>query len=85
MAHTASAKKRIRQDTVRGSRNKGYKRRTKTKIANAISATTENRKKGLSEAYSVIDKAAKKGIIHKKTAARKKSRLAKKLISLNPD
>ena len=40
-------------------------------------ATSEQKKAQLTAAQSIIDKAAKKGVIHKKTAARKVSRLAK--------
>lgn len=36
----------------------------------------------LQKAYSALDKAAKKGVIHKNTAARKKSRLAKAIAKL---
>ncbi len=82
MAHTPSTRKRIRQDKVKKSRNIGYKRRMKTKIVTAIAATPKKKKTTLSEAYSAIDKAAKKKIIHKNTAARKKSRLTKKLSQL---
>ncbi len=81
MAHTLSTKKRIRQGKVRKSRNTGYKRRMKNKTAKAIATDSKDKVTALKEAYSATDKAAKKGVIHKNTAARKKSRLAKKLSS----
>jgi len=40
---------------------------------------SENKEEALKKAYSVLDKAVKKGVIHKNAAARKKSRLAKLL------
>lgn len=40
-------------------------------------ASSDQKKAQLTAAQSIIDKAAKKGVIHKKTAARKISRLAK--------
>lgn len=79
MAHSRSAKKRVKQDRVRRTRNKGYKRHMKKKITSTLSVSAGKKATALSEAYSAIDKAAKKGVIHKNTAARKKSRLAKKI------
>ncbi len=81
MAHSKSAKKRIKQNEKRASRNRGYKRRMKTQVKLTVSATPEDKKSTLSKAYSAIDKAAKKRVIHKNTAARKKSRLAGKVLS----
>lgn len=48
---------------------------TKT-VKKLIATDTKEAGKSLSEAYKAIDKAAKRGIIKKNTAARKKSRLA---------
>jgi small subunit ribosomal protein S20 len=45
--------------------------------ASAGKASGENAKAALNAAQSVIDKASKKGVIHKRTAARKISRLTK--------
>lgn len=54
------------------------RRRTMKKTIKAAKATTEaDAKTTLSAAYQAIDKAAKRGVIKKNTAARKKSRLAK--------
>ena len=72
MPNLPSAKKRLRQDAKRTLRNQAAKTRIKTETKKAI-AGQENL------AISVIDRAAAKGIIHKNAAARKKSRLAKKL------
>ena len=46
------------------------------KVRTLISTNVEEASKSLSEAYKAIDKAAKRGIIKKNTASRKKSRLA---------
>lgn len=77
--HT-SALKAQRQAEKRTSQNKGLIKKvrvaTKTvKAAAATAAATLN--EDLKKAESCIDKAAKKNVIHWKTAARKKSRLAK--------
>jgi small subunit ribosomal protein S20 len=78
MAHAHSAKKRIKQDRIRRMRNKGYKMHMKKKITATLSAAPDGKATALSEAYSAIDRAVKKGVIHKNTASRRKSRLAKK-------
>ncbi len=72
MPNLPSAKKRLRQSAKRQLRNQIAKTRIKTEVKKAV-AGEEN------VAVSVIDRAAAKGIIHKNAAARKKSRLAKKL------
>jgi small subunit ribosomal protein S20 len=73
MPNLASAKKRLRQDVKKALRNQIAKTRIKTEIKKAL---TGEESKG---AFGAIDRAAAKGIIHKNTAARKKSRLAKRL------
>ena len=72
MPNLASAKKRLRQSAKRQLRNQIAKTRIKTETKKALSGA-EN------VAVSVIDRAAAKGIIHKNAAARKKSRLAKRV------
>jgi small subunit ribosomal protein S20 len=75
-----SAIKRARQAIVRRSRNLQVKRVVKQDIAALHTALTngdaEQIKTTLSEAYSEIDRAVKKGTLHKNTAARRKSTLA---------
>lgn len=76
-----SAKKSIRQDTVRRMRNRSDKAALRTQIKKFVLAT-KNREfneaeKHLSLATKKLDKIAAKHIIHKKTASRKKSRLTK--------
>jgi small subunit ribosomal protein S20 len=80
MPVTRSAKKKARQAIVRTERNKGMRTKLKTylkKIMVLSKSNVEDAKKLLPEAYSVIDTACKKNLIHKNNAARKKSLLAR--------
>ncbi|MGD8989813.1 MAG: 30S ribosomal protein S20 [Desulfobacterales bacterium] len=81
MANHKSAEKRARQNEKRRLRNKAVKTRIKhiTKdVHQAIAeAAKEEARTKMDVAQSLIDKAVKKGVIHKKTAARKISRLSK--------
>lgn len=75
MPITKSAKKKLRKDKKREVENLKLKKNYKK----SVKKTRENpNKKNLTEASKVLDKAAKKGIIHKNKAARMKSRLAHK-------
>jgi small subunit ribosomal protein S20 len=81
LANHKSAIKRARQNESRRLRNKAVKTRTKS-IVKDVRAVVEETSNGdvrakLTAAQSLFDKASKKGVIHKKTAARKISRLAK--------
>ncbi|MGA1846499.1 30S ribosomal protein S20 [Deferribacter abyssi] len=86
MAHTLSAKKRIRQNEKRRLRNKSYKSMMKTftkKFLAAVEAGDyEEAEKRFNEVVKVIYKVKSKGVIHKNQAARRVSRLAKRLQSL---
>jgi len=81
LANIKSAQKRIRVAAKRQARNKHIKSTTKTAIKKlnvAVGAgDTEHTNKTLMQAISAIDKAVSKGVYHKNTAARKKSRLTK--------
>lgn len=78
MAHTASAKKRIRQAEKRRLRNKHYRSMMKTYIKKVRMATDpETAVQAYRQATSILDKLVAKGIIHRNTAANKKSRLAR--------
>lgn len=81
MANTKSAKKRIRSNERKHERNTMYRSRVKTAVKKAeqsiFSGTPDEAT--IREAISTLDKAAVKGIIHKNNAARRKSRLMKKL------
>ncbi len=81
MADHPSALKRARQNLKRRVRNRSAKTRMKNVIKIVHSAVDEKTKeealRGLNDAKSVINKTARKGIIHKNTASRKISRLSK--------
>lgn len=82
MAITSSAKKAHRASLKKRVFNVRRKRAllTATKDARkAIAAGGKMTAESLSKAYQAIDKAAKRGLIKKNTAARKKSRLARTL------
>lgn len=81
MANHKSALKRAGQNEIRRMRNRSVKTRVKTVVKQVRQAVSENSpdsmNASLKAAQSAIDKAAKKGVLHKRTAARKTSRLAK--------
>ena len=78
MANIKSAQKRIRVAAKRQARNKHVKSTTKTAIKKVVSAAgTSDANALLVQAYATIDKAVAKGVYHKNTAARKKSRLTR--------
>lgn len=81
MPITKSAKKALRGSLVKKAMNDRNKKNIKESIKKIEKFVKEKNKveakKLLPNAYSVIDKAAKRGIIKKNTASRKKSRLSK--------
>lgn len=85
MPNIKSAKKRVKQNEKRRLRNKGVKTRIKNQIKvlklklETEGTDREDLLNELSNTFKVIDKAASKGIMHKKTASRKKSRLHMKV------
>lgn len=86
MANIKSAKKRIKVTEKKTLRNKMVTSKVKTlvkKVVSAVSASdNEAAKSALAPAIAAIDKAANKGVYHKKTAARKISRLTKSVNKL---
>lgn len=84
MPNVKSAKKRVRQTAKRRLRNKSYKTRVKNSVKKVLAAIEAKEEKEvvnelLSSTFSVIDKAAKKGVIHRNNADRKKSKLTKRV------
>jgi len=80
LANIKSAQKRVRVAAKRHARNKHVKSLTKTavkKVVIAANAKEADTKALLLQAIAAIDKAASKGVYHKNTASRKKSRLMK--------
>jgi small subunit ribosomal protein S20 len=80
LATHKSAKKRAKQSQVRRLRNKSVKTTLKNlekKLKTAKETNSDNQNEIMRQTQSAIHKAAQKGIIHKKTASRKISRLFK--------
>lgn len=78
MANHSATKKDVRQSTKRRERNKFYGKTTRNAIREFRVATGAESSGKLPEVISMIDKLAKRGIIHKNKAANLKSKLAKK-------
>ena len=86
MAHSLSAKKRVRQSIKRRAINRARKSAIKTQIKRFEAALAGGDVKAVSEqlrlAVQQLDKVSSTSTMHKRTAARKKSRLAKRLNAL---
>ena len=78
MANIKSQKKRNRQNEVRRQRNKSVMSNLRTSVnkVTAAAAAGEPTEELFRQAQEKIDTAAAQGVLHPKTAARKKSRLA---------
>lgn len=75
MPNIKSAKKKLRKDTKRTKRNAVHSKSIKKTMKNM---TRDTKAKGtLEKAFSIIDRAVKKKVIHKNKAARLKSRASK--------
>jgi small subunit ribosomal protein S20 len=83
VAHSLSAKKRIRQNEKRHAMNRARRTALKTKIRKCreelLRGTPESASETLCDAARALDRAATNGTIHRNAAARKKSRLTRKL------
>ncbi|MCB9437408.1 MAG: 30S ribosomal protein S20 [Anaerolineales bacterium] len=86
MANHKSALKRIRSSEAKRLRNRAYRSQTRTQVKKArvavASGQVEDAVAQTHEAIRQLDKAATKGILHKRNAARRKSRLMAKLNQL---
>ena len=85
MANIKSQIKRNRQNEVRRQRNRSVRSELRTRTKNALDAAESGG--GIPEASMAmqrLDKAATRRVIHPKTAARRKSRLQKRLNRLTP-
>ena len=86
MAHSLSAKKRIRQTLKRRARNRARKETLKDQVKGFLSALTSGdipkAKEEFRKTTQRLDKVAAKHTIHKNAASRKRSRLAKRLNAL---
>jgi small subunit ribosomal protein S20 len=83
MAHSLSAKKRIRQNEKRNARNRARKDKIRTATRDFTEAVDEGNldeaEQKLRAASQILDRVASKHTIHKNTAARRRSRMAKAL------
>jgi len=81
MPNNAAARKRMRQEQKRRLHNRSVKSLVKTQITKARNAIAfnGNAEEAIRDAVSELDRAAKKGVIHRNNAARRKSRLMKQL------
>ena len=86
VAHSLSAKKRVRQNVTHRARNRWRKDKGKQAVKQFESALRAGKPdqaaEQLSLLYKKLDQIAAKGAIHKNAASRKKSRLAKRLNKL---
>ncbi len=81
MANTKSAMKRIRQAERRRLRNRAMRSKIRGAIKTARGAEGAGRPAAIHEAIRALDKAVSKGVVHRNTAARKKSALARRLVA----
>ncbi len=83
MPNTKSAQKQVRVTQKKSLRNKPIKSLVKTNIIKAekliFSGELKSAQEAVVAAVSSLDRAAEKGVIHPNNAARRKSRLLKKL------
>ena len=83
MATHKSALKRAKQSEVKRLRNMSYKTRAKKavkEVRDAVASNSEDQaREGLRKAVSTIQKTASKGVIHRKKASRKISRIARQV------
>lgn len=75
MPNTSSAKKRMRQAVSRNERNKTVRSTLRTAIKKVRSAPAGAAEAAYRSAEQLLDRAARKGLIHKNAAARSKRRL----------
>jgi small subunit ribosomal protein S20 len=86
MPNTKQCEKRLRQDKERQARNNYVRKTIRTldkKMKSNISV--EEKDKLINTIFSQLDKAAKKGVIHKRTASRRKSRISSYLNKIKPE
>lgn len=87
MPKTKTAEKSARSAARKAERNKAIRSSTRTEVAKAEKLVTGKKsadaQAAVVQAISSLDKAARKKVIHRNTAARKKSRLMKKLNASN--
>ena len=81
MANTQNAKKAARQAAKRRLHNRYYAKTTRNAIKVLVNTESQEEQKGkINEVISMIDKLAKRNIIHKNKASNLKSKLMKKVL-----
>lgn len=85
MAHSVSAKKRIRQNLKARARNRWRLRTMREALKDLddklLHSSYEEAHASYQSVCKILDRTAQKGVIHKNAAARKKSRLAKRVLA----
>ncbi len=82
MANTSSARKRIKQNERRRLRNRALRSAIRSAVKTARAAVAGKAPKAAEDVHAAIrelDRAVSRGVIHRNTAARKKSSLARSL------
>lgn len=83
MAHSLSAKKRVRQNAKNAARNRWRSRTMRVAIKEFLDKLAHGTEKDATVAFQkvskIVDRTAAKGVIHKNQAARRKSRMIKRL------
>ena len=86
MPNIKSSERSVKTDALRKAQNTSVKSAVRTaarKVNEATAQASTDAQDLLKKAASVIDKAASKGVLHKNAAARKKSRLARKVNAIS--
>ena len=87
MAHSNSARKRVRQDAARRAHKRSQMSALRTQVEQALAAAGAGNKdtasSELAKSAKALDRAAQKGLIHKNQAARRKSRLTARVSRLD--
>ena len=88
MAHTKSAKKRVRQNEEHRLRNRRHRSRLRTAIKQLRAAVAAGDQEGgreqLPRTIALLDRMANRRVVHRNAAARTKSRLSRLVSSLQP-
>ena len=83
MAHSLSAKKRIRQNAKNKARNRWRLRVMREAVREFVDKIAHGTEKDASAAFAkvskIVDRSSAKGVIHRNQAARRKSRMSKRL------
>lgn len=86
MAHSLSAKKRIRQNEKRRAQNRSRRSNMRSTLRKCNDALlhkeTDKAEQAFQEVCATLDREADRGLIHRNAAARRKSRMAKKINAL---